>query len=234
MPEGSWWGRLIGVLVNPCKTFYEWPEKAPFWPPALSLLGFNLLLSLIVLPKARAAALLALEQSPVPIAAPQLAMAKTMINYGVPIMTILVALAMPLIIWMLEAWVISLAGRAFGLQATYGDLLPVTVAAWVPTLLGGLIYKVLILALPMESMKQIQLNLAALLPPATHPGLVYLLLEKIDPFTIWNFILLGLGTAAAARVEQRRGLLVALVVWLVYVALSVPLGMVGAAFSTAA
>ncbi|MDN5327344.1 MAG: hypothetical protein PWP41_2040 [Moorella sp. (in: firmicutes)] len=235
MQTGSWVGRFGGVLVHPCGAFGKWPEKAPFWPPALALMGFNLILSLIALPKVKAAALLALEQSPVPAGSPQLAMATTIINYGVPAMAILGALAIPLVIWVLEAVAISLVGRVFfGLQATYGDLLPVTVVAWVPALLGGLIQTVLLLSLPPEALNQIQLSLAALLPPAPHPGVGYLLLEKINPFTIWNFLLLGMGTAAIARVEQRRGLTVVFVIWLVYVVFSVALGMAGAAFSPAA
>lgn len=77
-------------------------------------------------------------------------------------MAILGALAIPLVIWVLEAGAISLVGRIFfGLQATYGDLLPVTVVAWVPAQLGGLIQTILILALPPEALKQIQLSLAA-------------------------------------------------------------------------
>lgn len=134
---------------------------------------------------------------------------------------------------MAEAGAISLVGRAFGLQVTVAGLLPVVAVAWVAPLLGSLIQTLLILALPLEAMNQVKVSLAAFLPPSPHPGVGYLLLDKINPFVIWNFVLLGLGTAAVARVDNRRGLAVVLVIWMVYVAVSIALSMAAMALNPA-
>jgi len=118
-----------------------------------------------------------------------------------------------------------LAGRIFNLKLEFRRVLPLVVASWVPAFLGGILQTVLSLLTPVEAAARARVSLAALLPVTTDPSLAYLLLDKLNPFIIWTVVLLGLGTAAMAKVEKKQAMVMVFSLWLVYVVLSLAFNM---------
>lgn len=226
MEGKSWLHQLMHAVIRPGDLFNEWPEKASFWPPALFFVAVNVLLAVVLLPKTKEAAIYVLESAAAADPA-QIEIGKEMINIMLPFITITGALVMPFIVWMVQAALIAVVGRFFGIEASFRKLMPVAVVAWTPSLLGGLVQSVLVLSSPVEALSQVKVSLAALLPLSENPGILYLFLDKLNPFTIWNLVLLGMGAAAVARCARERALVLVFSLWMIYVVISMLPGIAG-------
>ena len=116
-------------------------------------------------------------------------------------------------------WLVLLA---FGNEITFGRSFQATAWAFLPSLITGVIFLVLLFvkdANTIDVQNPIATNLAALLGKDSMPKPLYVLLAGLDVFKIWIIALLGIGLGAAARCRTRTAVLCVTVLYAVWIAL---------------
>ena len=79
-----------------------------------------------------------------------------------------------------------------------------------------------------KTIYQLALSPARTLAPDANPGLLSALM-RVEVFTLWATILLGIGLAVVCRTDRKKGILAAFVVWFVAGLLQVAMASAGAA-----
>ena len=125
-----------------------------------------------------------------------------------------VMLVMPLLLG-LTLWLVA---KLVESKAELGQAMMVATYAMFPRVLEGIVNAVQMLALPLDDIDsrfRITLGIGRFLDPlSTHP-LVYALLTRVDLFTLWVTLLLGIGIGVMGKLSRGRAILVAVVMWLV-------------------
>jgi hypothetical protein len=227
--ENSSFGRLIGVLVAPGKTFRSIAER-PTWLVAFVVLVLcPLLPGIVAQPKIdwEEVARNQIERSGVDIPRQQMeqqievtAKIGPFFLYAAPIFFGMAVLVFALVFW----GAFTLAGGEVGFKRS----LAVVSHGMMPMVVGALLSVPVILGMdtiPPEVLEQgsyLKSSLATFAPEDANVALVALL-SKIDVFTIWNLVLFVIGFTHAAKVKPRTAAITVGLLWLLYVAVSVGL-----------
>lgn len=206
---------LLKVITSPGEAFTAAAAAPRLLGSIVLILAVNLAVTLVILPKTREFARITLENMP-GLTAEQIEMSLS----AVGITAVAAALAIPLLIWLLEAAYLKLFDQFAVSGTSFKALFTVAVLAWVPALLGNLVKTVLMLMVEAKDVELIQTSLAVILPPEQAAGVLYAVLSKIDPFIIWNLVLLAIGTAVVTKIETRRTALWVIGLYLIYLAVS--------------
>lgn len=130
-------------------------------------------------------------------------------------MTYGIAIGLP-IYFLIVAIGVWLVGKVFGAPVTYGNSLMITTWSFVPRLLGMLLFAVQGLVMDTSGLKgimQASFGVARFLDPDTvSPGLLAML-ARVEVFTIWSTILIGIGIAVVGRIPRGKAMMAAAVVW---------------------
>lgn len=105
----------------------------------------------------------------------------------------------------------------FGAKVSYGQAATVATYANVPRVLGGVATAVVLLVKDAQELPVVQGAITGpvlFLSRDASPMLVALM-SRLDVFTIWATVLVGIGVAVVARTTRSRGLTIAGVVWLI-------------------
>lgn len=109
-----------------------------------------------------------------------------------------------------------LVGKLFDSKQTFGQAMMVSTYAQVPRfVLGSLVSAVQAFALGPENVRSpfaVSLGLARFAPDASI--MVQSLLNRVELFTIWATVLLGIGLAVTGRIPKRQAFVAAGIVWL--------------------
>jgi len=211
---------LFNVITSPGEAFHAVAENPKPLVPVLIIAAVNLMVALVTLPKTKEFTAILLEQ----LKAPPEQIAASMKVIGVS--TVAGAIVMPLLIWLLEAAFLKLADQFAARSTSFKSLFTVSVLAWVPAALGNMIKMVLVLMAPAKDLMLVQTSLAVLLPRGRTTGALFAVLSKIDPFIIWNLVLLAIGAGVVLKIGTKRAAAYVFVLWLVYVVLAGILGVV--------
>lgn len=125
---------------------------------------------------------------------------------GTPIMIFLVAVLV---------WVIV---KLFQAKLTYQQAVLVVTFAWIPRLVGGLLTTVQALLMDpttITSMHSVGYSPARFMDPDTTQRQLLGIMGRLDLFTIWVTVLIGIGIAVIGKVPRARGLAAAGIAWLV-------------------
>ncbi|MEO8635947.1 MAG: YIP1 family protein [Gemmatimonadales bacterium] len=123
-------------------------------------------------------------------------------------------LIMPLVLG-LVLWVV---GKLVESKAALGQAMMVATYAMFPRVLEGIINAIQMLALPLDNIDsrfRVTIGIGRLLDPVSTNPLVYALLTRVDLFTLWVTLLLGIGIAVMGKLSRERAILVAVVMWIV-------------------
>lgn len=123
-----------------------------------------------------------------------------------------------LILPLLLGLTLWLAGKLVESKAELGQAMMVATYAMIPRVLEGIVNAVQMLALPLDDIDsrfRITLGIGRFLDPVTTNPLVYALLTRVDLFTLWVTVLLGIGIAVMGRLSRERAIVVAVVVWVI-------------------
>jgi hypothetical protein len=230
--EDSSFGRLIGVLVSPGKTFRSIAER-PTWAAALILLliaataGSVLTSQRMDKEDMRKSIKERMEKSQGGQASPeQLERAVTM---GEKISSVTRWLV-PIIIVVVDLLVALLFFAAFrffaGSSIPYKTSFAVALHAYMPALVAALLALPLILSRQRITMKEAQegsilaSNLGAFAPESLAPA-VRALLSSVDFFSIWTVCLMIVGYRIAAKVSTTAATAVVLSLWILFIAFKV-------------
>lgn len=232
---------LWGIVVRPCPTLEYLNEHGTraWWLPALLGLLMVLLPVLVAAPitarQSREAFLAAKEQMEEQLRVQQdPAQMEQAMSIATPplITTVFPAVGGVLwrvVVWLVWAGVLYLAGMALGGRTTFGALFRMVVWAWLPYALRGLLQTIYIaasgqlIANPGLSglAKQPQsVGEMFTAPPSLGQTLCAAGLAQIDLFLVWNLILLVIGVTVTTHLPKRKAILLTLGVWLLLTALS--------------
>jgi hypothetical protein len=233
--ENSTFGRLIGVLFAPGKTFRAIAES-PTWLAAFLVVALSPLVpSILAAPKMDWEGIIKGNMERMDVQVPQEQLDQQIeitkkiggaMTYMFPVVLAILMLIIALVMW----GAFTLAGG----QPGYVRSLAVTAHAFMPLALSSLLSIPVILGLSTigpeiaETGTYLFSNPAVFAPDGTGPVLMAFL-SKIDLFTIWIVILLAIGFHHAAKVKARTAGITVVALWLVlWVGISVGFAALGA------
>ena len=210
MPRRFW-----GIIVEPVKTFQAIREDPRVLMPIVVVLAINLLLTIYFLPQIKEITEEALKQMP--------NMTPEQIKAALKwtgISAVIGSVAAPPLVWLIQAALLALFNQISLGAAKFKQLFAVAFFAWIPAFLGGLIKSVLMAMMGVKQAMAISTSLALILPRSTNSGFWFVLLSKIDFFSIWSLILLVLGGSIAMQKDGKKLALYIFGLWLVYIVLT--------------
>ena len=236
--ESSSFGRLIGALVAPGKTFRSIAERPTWLVALLVVLLAPVVPSLLSIPKMDFEAITKaqLERMDVQMSREQVdqqvAIAEKIgkvAAYVFPCVLAIIVLLMALVFW----GSFTLAGGEPGFTRS----LAVVSHGLLPFALGQLLSIPVIISLghigpdEIESGSYLKSTLAAFAPEGVGPVMLSFL-TRFDLFTVWGLVLMAIGFQHSARVRGRTAGLVVFLLWLVlWVGIGVGFTALGAAMA---
>ncbi len=218
---------FIDAIVSPKEAIGEFVDKAAMWPMALLLVAINVALFIPIIPKMKEATLWALENGPKKVPPEQLAMVKQNLSAVVAYQSVVVILT-PILVWLFIALAFKFFNIFIGSDAKFKSLLKAAVIASVPGAIATVIKNFLIYTTPASNLNSVSTSAALLL--SQPKGFIFGFLTAVDPFTIWNLVLLAIGTAFAMNTSPKKTGICSFVLWAIYAGLMGVIMM----FSTAA
>jgi hypothetical protein len=232
----SAWGRLVGVLVSPVKTF-ESIARRPTWGVAFVVLVV-LAAASGVLAWQRVDSQQMRESTREQVAARGQALNDEQLDQAVKFTQIVgygCSAAMPAIAYLIAALALWGAFKVAGGEIGFPGSLAVTVHGMMPWGVAALLAVPVVLARGTVDYDQLRAGImlassAAALAPADASQVTLAVLSSLDVFSLWTIVLLAIGFAAAARVSRAKAAITVTVLWLLWVVVKVALAAVGDAF----
>ncbi len=234
--EDSGFGRLIGALVSPVKTFQSIAGR-PTWGVALAVLmvastAVGVLTSQrIDKDDMRRSVQQQMEKRQGGQATPEQLESGVEMATKISSVTRWLVPVFVLVIYLIVALLFFAAFHFFGgSEISYRTSFSVALHAFLPGLVAALLTLPLILSRKSITLKEAQgggilaSNLGAFAPESLGPA-ARALLSSVDFFSIWTVCLLIVGYRAAAKVSTATAATVAVVLWVLYIAFRV--GMAG-------
>jgi hypothetical protein len=213
----SLWKRVYGVLWgSPGRTLAGIVEAPRFWGLALLATAVSFLSSIPMVIKTGQLSAMTIQNTPgMTLTAEQVDGMAKYVTYG----TGAFMLVLPFLIWLVSAALLKLFNAFSGEKASFKSLLAVSVYAYLPVLLEGIIKAPLIHSAPAQNMTGITLSPALFLPPpeGLAPDRLYTFLSQLDPFMIWSLVLTALGASLAMKVPLGRVAAYLGSLWLLFV-----------------
>lgn len=232
--EQSSFGRLVGVLVSPGKTFEAIAEKPTWVAPLVVLIVFGLLTSVMISGKMDWAEITrdSIEARGQEIPEDQL---ETIIDFqekAGPIFMYGGTLLGQPAVFLLIALVFMVLFKMLGGELTFMKSFSVVLHSMMPRAVLALLSIPVILGKSEFGFEQLKTgsvltsNLGAFAPEDTGTAMLALL-SSIDAFTIWALVLLVIGFSAVARVSKGAAAGGVFGLWVVYVLGKVGLSALG-------
>lgn len=121
----------------------------------------------------------------------------------------------------LTLWII---GKIFGAKQTLGAAFMVAAYAYVPKILEAVLGGVQLLLLDSSSMNgryKLSLGVGRFLDPDTAAPALVAFLGRVDVFTIWVTILLGIGLSVTGKISRSNAMMAAVIIWFIGAAATV-------------
>lgn len=214
----SLWKRIYGVIWgSPSGTMDYIVRRPDFLGAGALILGMNLALTLIQLPKIKEFTALMFQNLPsgAKFSAQQMDVAVS----AAVVSSLAGSVVLPPLLWLVMAALLKLFNAFTGEKAGFKSLFAVTVFANLPVVLGGIIRTALVLTMPAQYITRVTISPALFLPPPDLiPGKLYTVLSQFDPFFIWSLVLTAMGGSVAMKVPFWRTFIYVAALWLLYVA----------------
>lgn len=123
-----------------------------------------------------------------------------------------------LILPMLTGMFAWLVGKVVDSKAEFGQMMLVGTYAWYPRVLEGIVNAVQLLVLPEESIKgrfSVSLGPARFLDPDQVNPFLLAIVGRLDFFTLWVTVLLGIGLSVMGKIPKGRAMIAAALMWLI-------------------
>ncbi|MEO5816418.1 MAG: Yip1 family protein [Gemmatimonadaceae bacterium] len=128
-----------------------------------------------------------------------------------------IAVVMPILLFLLglTTWVV---GKFFDAKETLGAALMIACYAYFPKVVESVINAVQLLVLDPSSMNgrfRLSLGLGRFVDPDTASPVLLAALGRLDVFTIWVTILIGIGLSVTGKIPRSKAMIAAVVIWFV-------------------
>lgn len=205
------WGSLVGVILEPGRTFAHLRERPALLAPYAVLTAASLLAGILMAGKTSEFAVRAMQASGQVSAEIAARMGKVVLISGM-----VGAALSPLLMGAIAAGVLALAGLFVGGQARFKQLMSLVGYAYLPVMVPGTLLKsLLIRGAPVEDVMLVSTSLAAFLPREQFGTWPYRVASLLDPFALWSLTLVVIGFAAVNRFPARKAAAVIVPLWLV-------------------
>jgi hypothetical protein len=227
MMEDSSFGRVVGVLVAPNKTFAS-IAKRPSWAVAfLVLIATSLLATLVITPKIDMGDIVrtSMEEKSPDMTEAQIDTAVEMAEKFRWVGGVVQLVAAP-IVYLLVAAVLMVCFRLAGGEIDFGTSWAASLYGWMPMAIMGLLIVPVVMgqseisAEVVQSGKFLSSHLGVLAPEGSSKALKALL-SSFDFFTLWTLATMSIGYKHAARVSMATSASIITVLWLLVVAVKV-------------
>jgi hypothetical protein len=228
--EGSSFGRLIGVLVSPGKTFRSIAER-PTWGVVLSVFVLVAALTGFLTSQRtdyRDVITQSVREKGQDVTEAQLEPQIEMMEKAGPAISAVGAAVVVVLITLIAALLYWVVFKLLGGDFSYKTSLSVSLHAGVPGLVSMLLSIPVILSkesLTYEDLKRsggtfLQSNLS-FLAPEDAPGWLSALYASVDFFSLWSLVLTVIGFKAVTRLSTKAVAVTAVVIWLLFVGVRV-------------
>lgn len=227
--------RIAGVFIAPAKTFVEIVRQPNILVPLLLIIAIGYGSTILLMPKMNWKAITDMQMEQIRKKNPNVSDADLarMEKFTIAFAKVgswvspLIAAAIYLII----AGVMLLAFRMMGGEGDYQQALSVTLHAWFPLVLWGIIAAIVGMARGSVDPTQMQTIVASnpgiLVSMKDHPVL-FSLLASFDIFTIWTVVLMIIGFAAMSRFSRAKSAAIVLALWFALIVVKVGFAALGA------
>jgi hypothetical protein len=212
---------FLNIYTSPSKTFTKLSEKPKWLIPLIIVVIVSILLSLVALSRTnwdeqKAKVREMLEKRNVP----QERIDKTMdaMNPKTGLIRGIIAMfiATPLGI-LIFTLVLNLLLPLLGISGLFKKTFAVTTHSALVRVPGAMVKAILMF---IKGSSDISTSLMLFLPKMAHQGFVYGLFSRIDFFTIWELILVGLGLKVLFNISGKKSYYVVFGLWLLYIIIS--------------
>lgn len=213
--------RLKGIFISPSTVLQDVVARPTFWGALFLLLAVEGAAAVLMLPKVQEFSRLAMERSGVTLPPESLKQAMLTIAVSTIVGTLLVAIVALLV----KAALLKLYDQFTLGEGGFGEFFAVATWAAFPGALGALTRSLLIMMAPAKDLPRVQTSLALFLPYSVAPtNFWYLLLSRLDVFTIWSLVLLVLGSSYILKQKPWKVGIFIFGLWLAFVVLSALIG----------
>lgn len=232
----SAFGRLIGVLVSPTRTFESIAQRPTWVAPLVVLLVLFAAVGILTWQRVDAEDMTrpmreAIERQGETPNEEQLEQAVTVqrgFGYGC-------SAVMPPVVYLLSALVLMVALKIAGGEIGFKTSFAVTLHGFMPWAIAALLTIPVVLArdslgLQEAQMQTILASSAAAFAPEDAGQVLIAVLSSFDVFSFWAIALLTIGFSIAARVSRGKAAAVVTTLWLVWLVVKVGLAALGSAF----
>ncbi|MBK5258483.1 MAG: YIP1 family protein [Thermoanaerobaculia bacterium] len=225
--------RLVGVLFNPIETLREIAARPDILVPLALILMISIASSIVIMPRVDFES--AIRDS---MADANSDMSKEDLDRTVRFATAsakVLGYAAPLlnfIFFAAIAGILLLAFRLFGGDGTYKQAFSVTLYAWIPLLIKGVVMLIILLAkgaVPADQLNNLVMSNLGFLADMKANAVAHALLSSLDIFTIWSLALFIIGFSFVSRFSRARSAAIILSLWFAMLIVKVGFAAIGAA-----
>ena len=227
--------RIVDTFIAPSKTFTDLRRSASWWAPWLLIavsaalfayamgkqVGFEQISKSQVEHSKRAEQF---DKLPADQQAAQLRISGKIIaffTYFSPFLILLYALIGTLVLWLTFKLIL-------GAETTFGQAYAITMYAWLPGVIGGILGTISLFAGSnpegFDINNPVGTNVGYYLDPETTGKFVRAMASSLDVFTIWTIALVGIGYACTSKVKASTAIIVVAVWYLAFKLITSGLG----------
>ena len=225
--------RLAGVLFAPVETFRDIARRPEILIPMAAIFLVSVISAIIIAPRVDfestmrdeiAEANRNMSQQDIDRIARFSAASAKVLLYASPLLSLAMLAAI--------AGILLLVFRLFGGEGGYTQALSVTLFAWMPLLLQGMVGAIILLARGTASAEElgglVMSNPGFLVDMEANP-VAYSVLSSLDIFTIWTLALLTIGFSIVSRMSRGKSAAIVFGLWGITVVIKVAFAAFGAA-----
>jgi hypothetical protein len=216
--------RIAGVLFAPAEAFQEIARRPDIVAPLLLIVALGFVSTFMIVPRFDFESFTAEQASQIRQKSPNMSAADAeragRMGAAVSKMFLWTAPVVGIVIFVVLAAIFLFAFRLMGGEGTYAQAFSVTLYAWIPFVISGLITAIVVLARgsfdPMTAATLVKSNPAFLVDMKEQPAL-FSLLSSLDLFSIWMLVLYVFGFSAMSRLSRKTSAVIVVSIWAAYV-----------------
>lgn len=234
---------LVGVLFRPYRAFERMrsADRGHWWIVALLALIGLVLTTIATVPLQVQVSQQALDEQMAairetdPQAAEQAEQMQRIFNSGALMggISLVFGIAGLFIGYAIRAAILFAVGLVFGGRATFGQVWRMSVWTTLPDVIRNVIAAVVVFTTQSYNASGLSYIFADSEIASVSP-LLLAVLNGIDVYWLWGMILIAAGTAATYQISRMKGLLIAVIYWLIGLAFTLGLAAIGQAFTSMA
>lgn len=195
---------LIGVILEPKEVFERVNDNPKVWSYSIPIMITQLLIALVGLPKLLKYSILKVQETP-NFSDSMIPLIKTTSTISILVGSLISPLLTALIVTVL----IKVAATICKESGPFKNLFCISILSYIPMLISGIVNSIVMLFTEAENIESITTNFTLFLSSSIEKkSVIYKLFSCIDPFLIWGFILISIGTSVVFKMKMKKSLFV--------------------------